>query len=654
MIEAFYDGVAGPIRRHHFDVGFLMLWSGLYLAMPRCSFRKRELSGTGKDHIIVVELPGSCRFQAFHDARYSRPPIERLRHFFIFRRGESLGSPVKANLFVGLAMAAASRNPHLRRRALSERSGRRRGPSGALVRAGLIWGAAWLSWSALSSQGAVWTETRFTASDGAATYGFGSSVAVSADGSTALVGSVGVDAGAVDQVGAAYVYRRNGTLWQETKLAPTDGGLRDWFGAGVALSADGNTALVGAPGDPGFPQPGAAYVYQWTGSAWSETKLAPGAPRNRFANSVSLSSDGMTIAAGSEDEDSRRGAAYVYQWNGSLWLEKRILASDGSANRQFGSAVRLSGDGDALIVGSRLDTVNGNFAQGSAYVYGRVGADWVEQKKLTASDGAASDEFGVAVALNFDGSRALVGSPFHDEGANDSQGKAYLFEGGTWVETKIVASDGSADDWFGLSVDLSADGQSMLVGSPAPTLSALHHSVVYLFQRNGTSWQEDKLSASDGAASDFFGAAAALKADSRAVIVGASNLTVGSNVGQGAAYLFTLPDTQPPVISSLSASPDALWPPNHKIVRVALTVDASDDTGVVGSHIVSVSSNEPDNSLGDGDTLGDIQVTGDLTLLLRAERSGKGADRVYTITVECEDAAGNASQASVAVTVPHS
>ncbi len=111
-------------------------------------------------------------------------------------------------------------------------------------------------------------------------------------------------------------------------------------------------------------------------------------------------------------------------------------------------------------------------------------------------------------------------------------------------------------------------------------------------------------------------------------------------------------DTTLPVISTLAASQEAIWPPNHKMVPVTLNAVATDNVGVTSLKIVSATSNEPDNGLGDGDTPTDIQITGDLTLNLRAERSGKGKGRIYTVTVEARDAAGNAATKSVTVSVP--
>jgi hypothetical protein len=115
-------------------------------------------------------------------------------------------------------------------------------------------------------------------------------------------------------------------------------------------------------------------------------------------------------------------------------------------------------------------------------------------------------------------------------------------------------------------------------------------------------------------------------------------------------------DTTPPTIlaSALSVTPARLWPPNHKLVPVTVSATAIDTCSDVTCQIVSITSNEPDNGLGDGDTANDIQQTGPLTAKLRAERSGGGTGRIYTITVACTDAGGNTSTGTVTVTVPHS
>jgi hypothetical protein len=116
----------------------------------------------------------------------------------------------------------------------------------------------------------------------------------------------------------------------------------------------------------------------------------------------------------------------------------------------------------------------------------------------------------------------------------------------------------------------------------------------------------------------------------------------------------TIVDTTAPTINSVSANPSTLWPPNHKLRPVVVSVNVSD---ICDAHldclIISVSSNEPINGLGDGDTAPDWVITGNLTVNLRAERSGTGSGRVYTITVRCTDDSGNSSTRAVQVTVAH-
>jgi hypothetical protein len=113
-------------------------------------------------------------------------------------------------------------------------------------------------------------------------------------------------------------------------------------------------------------------------------------------------------------------------------------------------------------------------------------------------------------------------------------------------------------------------------------------------------------------------------------------------------------DTTPPVISSVSASPNVLWPPNHKMAPVAVAVSASDTSSpTVTCKITSVTSNEPLIGPGSGHTAPDWQITGDLSVNLRAERSGTGNGRVYTLAVQCTDASNNSSSARTTVSVPH-
>jgi hypothetical protein len=115
----------------------------------------------------------------------------------------------------------------------------------------------------------------------------------------------------------------------------------------------------------------------------------------------------------------------------------------------------------------------------------------------------------------------------------------------------------------------------------------------------------------------------------------------------------TVKDSTPPTITNVTGTPKALAPPNHKMVPVTVTVAASDQCSTPTCQVTGVSSNEPINGPGDGNTNPDWQITSATTVNLRAERSGTGSGRVYTITVTCTDGSGNASKGTTAVTVAH-
>jgi hypothetical protein len=119
-------------------------------------------------------------------------------------------------------------------------------------------------------------------------------------------------------------------------------------------------------------------------------------------------------------------------------------------------------------------------------------------------------------------------------------------------------------------------------------------------------------------------------------------------------FKVTVEDTQPPVIHEVIADPNRLWAPNHKMVDVSVSVEVEDVCDPNPTcYIADVTSNEPINGLGDGNTEPDWMITGDLTVKLRAERSGRGSGRVYYVLVQCEDASGNVAEHTVEVAVPH-
>ena len=172
--------------------------------------------------------------------------------------------------------------------------------------------------------------------------------------------------------------------------------------------------------------------------------------------------------------------------------EVKLTASDAAEGDQFGRRVSVSGD--LAIVGARRDDDAGG-ESGSAYIFRRTGTNWSEEAKLTASDPAAGDFFGFSVSIS--GDLAIVGAPFDDDAGNQS-GSAYVFRrtGTSWSqEAKLTATEAAADDQFGVSVSISGD--LAVVGAFGDDDAGSTSGAAYIFRRTGTSWAEEaKLTAS--------------------------------------------------------------------------------------------------------------------------------------------------------------
>ena len=380
----------------------------------------------------------------------------------------------------------------------------------------------------------LWTEqAKLTANDAEAGDALGYSVVL--DGHTALVGAYTDDVGGEVDAGSAYVFRWDGETWvEQAKLTASDGQADDLFGEAVALS--GTTALVGARLG-GTADSGSAYVFQWDGETWVEqAKLiaSDSEPDARFGASVALS--GNTILVGSHSDDLEgtddAGSAYVFRWDSETWVEQaKLTAGDAEVGDRFGKSVALNGN--IVLVGADEAGAGG---AGSAYVYRWDGSEWTEQAKLTAGDGAAGDALGYHVDLS--GNAALVGAVTDDVGGNIDAGSAYIFhwDGETWLEeAKLTASDGGASDTFGFSVALS--GNTALVGARLHDVGGNDFAgSAYVYSWDGIEWTEQaELTASDGAAIDYFGTTVALAGDT--ALVGAIFSEVGGIIDAGAAYV---------------------------------------------------------------------------------------------------------------------
>ncbi|WKD50175.1 Ig-like domain-containing protein [Microbulbifer spongiae] len=399
--------------------------------------------------------------------------------------------------------------------------------------------------------------------------GFGSSVSLSADGRTLAVGAsressnaVGINpAGqsnnAAVNAGAVYLFvQQDGSWVQEAYIKASNTDTGDSFGGAVSLSADGNTLAVGAFGEQSnatgvngtgqevnpFPAAGAVYTFTRDDDGWVQQAYIK--PSNTdagmsFGSSLSLSADGNTLAVGAAGEDNQAtgvssqgprnggardsGAVYVFAQNNGIWAEQAyIKASNSEANDLFGRAVSLSADGNTLAVGANGEDspatgVNGNqgndFRQtqtsGAVYLFSRDAVTgWDQEAYIKASNTGEADFFGTSVSLSADGNTLAVGAEGED--------------------SNVIGID--------------ADQQNN---------NAFRSGAVYVFSRDAViGWdQRAYIKASNTDTDDGFGAAVSLSADGNTLAVRAikeDSRTTGVNANSlnnaasrsGAVYVF--------------------------------------------------------------------------------------------------------------------
>lgn len=438
----------------------------------------------------------------------------------------------------------------------------------------------------------------------------GASIAMSRNGKVIVAGTAVNDVdlgGAPDKAGSAYVFARDGFDWEERvrlRAADADLSIANDFGRAVAASADGSTIAVGAPRAQveGRGTAGKVYVFTSDGENWVEQAIIQvpnAAAQSGLGSALALSDDGNTLVIGAPGEDggasgitqtppadagtlSNSGAAYVYRRSGTTWqLEAYIKAPTSRPEAQFGGAVALSADGTTLAVGapqerSAVTGVNGDMiddcgttepvncalASGAVHVFIRNGNTWTHQAYLKASNTDPGDEFGSALALSAGGNDLLIGAPREDSVArygadnlaspeaqqnNESieAGAAYLFrrENAEWnqlaylkAHNVLVNETSERGDLFGSAVAISNSGAIVVVGAPREGGQAIgiggdasliqgsaDNGAVYLYEISRNFFAYIKETHRDGTdtRTNNFGAAVGLAGDGQTLAIGA-------------------------------------------------------------------------------------------------------------------------------------
>ncbi len=371
----------------------------------------------------------------------------------------------------------------------------------------------------------------------------GISVSISQDGNTSIVGAPG-DNGSI---GAVWIFTRSGSVWsqQGAKLIGTGAIGQTEQGFSVALSSDGNTAIVGGRGDDSSA--GAVWVFTRSGGVWTQqgTKLvgtgAVGLPDQ--GNSVAVSSDGNTFIEGGLGDNSAAGAVWIFTRSGGVWTQQgqKLVGTGAVGPADQGYSVALSSDGNTAIVGGPQD----NSGIGALWIFTRSGGVWTQQgQKLLGTGSVGAHVYqGTSVSISSDGNTAINGGYQDNTGA----GAVWVFtrSGSVWTQqgSKLIGTGAVGIARQGWSAAISPDGNNIIEGGYEDNTTA---GAVWIFTRSGGIWTQlgSKLVGTGAVGNAIQGSSVAISSEGTVIEGGPSD-----NINSGAGWVFFNPSIG---ISSIS------------------------------------------------------------------------------------------------------
>ncbi|MDT0556320.1 FG-GAP repeat protein [Patiriisocius hiemis] len=436
---------------------------------------------------------------------------------------------------------------------------------------------------------------------------FGFKVDTNATGDIIAIGSPGEDSNAVgvngDQTnntatdsGAVYVFVRTGGVWvQEAYIKASNSEAGDFFGYSISLNDVGDKLAVGSyredsgdatingnESDNTVQNAGAVYIFNRVGSNWSQeaylkanfvNQNSSGFGEN-FGAELDFNGDGTVLAVGATGDDSAdtginadpsifqsrgSGAVHLFSYNGSNWqYDNYIKAAVIDENDNFGISVKLSSNGERLVVGahnemSNSTTINSGETNntivngGAVYVFVKNSGIWSQEAYIKPSAINAQDRFGLDIAINSDASVLAVGAPYEDSNATGINGNAsdnstnaagavFVFNrsGTTWSQQAYIKAPFATSGYFGIDLDLNSDGDKLLVGSQLESSDAscfngdsantnnISSGAAFLFSFNGLNWsQSTYIKSPNPDAGDWFGEFLAISKNGNTIVIAA-------------------------------------------------------------------------------------------------------------------------------------
>ena len=369
----------------------------------------------------------------------------------------------------------------------------------------------------------------------------GVSVSLSSDGSTVAIGAW-LNDGNGSYAGHVRIYKNISGTWTQQGSDIDGEAAGDQSGGSVSLSSDGSTVAIGAyRNDGNGTNAGHVRIYKNISGTWTQqgSDIDGEAAYDQSGYSVSLSSDGSTVAIGASYNDgngTNAGHVRIYKNISGTWTQQGSDIDGEAAGDLSGGSVSLSSDGSTVAIGAYANDGNGTNA-GHVRIYKNISGTWTQQGSDIDGE-AAGDYSGGSVSQSSDGSTVAIGAYRNDgNGTNAGHVRIYKNISGTWTQQGSDIDGEAADDNSGLSVSLSSDGSTVAIGAYGNDGNGSNAGHVRIYKDSSGTWTQQGSDIDGEAASDQSGYSVSLSSDGSTVAIGAyGNDGNGSNAGHLSVY----------------------------------------------------------------------------------------------------------------------
>ncbi|MGK0387689.1 MAG: putative repeat protein (TIGR01451 family) [Maribacter sp.] len=362
--------------------------------------------------------------------------------------------------------------------------------------------------------------------------------ALSADGKRMAVSSILNDDSGTD-LGHVRVFELIGNEWiQLGSNILGEGVPQTWFGMSISLSADGNRLAVGTIINT-YPGPGyeSVRVYEYGQGNWNllGNNIYDDQAISSFGGAVSLSADGNIVAVGASrgEGGSSGGNVWIFQYNGTSWVQMGNEIGADDDDDEFGTAVSLSSDGQRLVVGASGYTgpPPQNYSRGKVYVFDYDGNNWVQIGDNPEGTQGYS-QFGYVVDISSDGSRIFVGAPYWS--VQRGQISAYELVGNEWIQLGSYITGSNEDDYLGISISASGDGSRFIVGGEGIDSPLLNAGKGKIYAYENGEWEALTPDVNGEDTYNYLGSSVSMSEDGKIVAISSpgNDNEAGTNAGK--------------------------------------------------------------------------------------------------------------------------